>query len=130
MTGFTSAGSHLLRPQRGQDQTFAETSQMLDALVSPWSCLGALAGLLHQQATARVASGEADLGIAPQRQTPPELLQQSLMRDRIRLVCRPDHPLAARSRVTWAQALEHPFQVPISMLLELSDSLHRADSAE
>lgn len=64
---------------------------------------------LNQQATTRVASGEADLGIAPQRQTPPELLQQSLMRDRIRLVCRPDHPLAARSRVTWTQALAHPF---------------------
>jgi hypothetical protein len=29
-----------------QDQSFVEISQMLDALVSPWSCLGALAGLL------------------------------------------------------------------------------------
>ncbi|XJO12785.1 LysR substrate-binding domain-containing protein [Variovorax sp. UC122_21] len=64
---------------------------------------------LNQQATARVVSGEADLGIAPQRPTPPELLQQSLMRDRIRLVCPGDHPLAARTRVSWAQALQHPF---------------------
>ncbi|MDN8618218.1 LysR substrate-binding domain-containing protein [Variovorax ginsengisoli] len=64
---------------------------------------------LNQQATARVVSGEADLGIAPQRQTPPELTQQSLLRDRMRLVCRPDHPLAARSRVSWPQALQHPF---------------------
>ncbi|WP_038213133.1 LysR family transcriptional regulator [Xenophilus azovorans] len=64
---------------------------------------------LNQQATARVASGEADLGIAPQRATPPELVQQSLMRDRICLVCRPDHPLAARPRTTWTQALKYPF---------------------
>lgn len=64
---------------------------------------------LNQQATARVISGEADLGVAPQRQTPPELTQQSLMRDRMRLVCRHDHPLAARDRMTWAQALQYPF---------------------
>ena len=30
----------------GQDQTFAKAPQMLDALVSPSSCLGAVAGLL------------------------------------------------------------------------------------
>ena len=29
----------------GQNQTFASTSRMLDALVSPWSCLGAAVGL-------------------------------------------------------------------------------------
>lgn len=64
---------------------------------------------LNQQATARVVSGEADLCIAPQRATPPELVQQSLMRDRIRLVCRADHPLASRARVSWGQVLQHPF---------------------
>lgn len=31
------------------------------------------------------------------------------MRDRIRLVCPGDHALAARARVSWAQALQHPF---------------------
>lgn len=29
----------------GQHQKFAHTSQMLDALVSPWSCLSAVVGL-------------------------------------------------------------------------------------
>jgi len=30
----------------GQNQTFAKTAEMFDALVSPLSCLGAIAGLL------------------------------------------------------------------------------------
>lgn len=64
---------------------------------------------LNQQALARVASGEADLGIAPQRPAPPELVQESLFRDRISLICPAGHPLAARSRVTWAQVLREPF---------------------
>jgi DNA-binding transcriptional LysR family regulator len=64
---------------------------------------------LNQQALARVMSGEADPGVAPQRQAPPELAQHSLLRDRMWLICRPDHPLAARSRVTWAQVLAEPF---------------------
>jgi hypothetical protein len=34
-----------LRAKLGQNQTFAHTSQMLDALVSPLSCLGAAVGL-------------------------------------------------------------------------------------
>jgi DNA-binding transcriptional LysR family regulator len=64
---------------------------------------------LNQEALARVASGEADLGIAPQRASPPEIEQESLFRDRMVLICRDDHPLAARKRVTWAQALREPF---------------------
>jgi DNA-binding transcriptional LysR family regulator len=64
---------------------------------------------LNQQALARVASGEADLGIAPQRPAPPELVQESLFKDRMSLICRQDHPLAARKRATWAQVLREPF---------------------
>ncbi|MDW5444805.1 LysR family transcriptional regulator [Polaromonas sp. SM01] len=64
---------------------------------------------LNQQALARVVSGEADLGIAPQRTAPPELVQESLFRDRMWLICRPDHALAALKRVTWAQVLQQPF---------------------
>lgn len=64
---------------------------------------------LNQQATSRVVSGEADFAFAPQRPAPPELEQQSVMRDRIRLVCRKDHPLAAGRRATWAQVLNYPF---------------------
>lgn len=64
---------------------------------------------LNQLALTRVASGEADLGVAPQRQAPAELVQQSLMQDRVWMVCRPDHTLARHKRVTWAQLLKHPF---------------------
>lgn len=63
---------------------------------------------LNQPAVARVASGEADLGIAPQRTSPPEVLQESLFRDRMVLICRPDHPLAGLKRVTWTQVLAEP----------------------
>ncbi|MDH7798708.1 MULTISPECIES: LysR family transcriptional regulator [unclassified Beijerinckia] len=75
---------------------------------------------LNQQALARVQSGEADLGIVPQRETPLELQQQSLLADRIWLICRPDHPLAARSRVTWAQALKEPM---INLTLDFTKRL-------
>ena len=64
---------------------------------------------LNQQALARVVSGEADLGIVPQRPTPPELVQENLFRDRICVICPSDHPLALRARVTWAQVLREPF---------------------
>jgi DNA-binding transcriptional LysR family regulator len=64
---------------------------------------------LHQQALARVASGEADLGIAPQRPSPPELVQESLFKDRMALICPKNHPLAARKRVTWQRVLQEPF---------------------
>ncbi len=64
---------------------------------------------LNEQALARVAAGEADLAIAPQRPTPPDLSQEALFRDRIDLVCRADHPLAARRHVGWRQVLAHPF---------------------
>jgi DNA-binding transcriptional LysR family regulator len=63
---------------------------------------------LNQQAVARVASGEADLGIAPQRSVPAEVTQHSLVRDRMLFICRKDHPLASARRVTWSQALREP----------------------
>jgi len=64
---------------------------------------------LNQPALARVTSGEADLGIAPHRTVPHELVQESLFRDRVWLICRPDHALAAHESVTWAQVLKQPF---------------------
>ncbi|VWX59299.1 DNA-binding transcriptional regulator, LysR family [Burkholderiales bacterium 8X] len=64
---------------------------------------------LNQQALGRVLSGEADLGIAPQRSTPPELVQERLLRDRLWFICPPDHPMAARESVRWAQVLKQPF---------------------
>lgn len=64
---------------------------------------------LNQAALERVASGEADFGIAPQRAAPPDLAQRSLFRDRFTLLCDPEHPLAQRTSVTWAQVLREPF---------------------
>ncbi len=64
---------------------------------------------LNEAALARVSSGEADFGIAPQRPTPPELVQAKLSRDRFDLICAPGHPLAARPLVTWRQVLRFPF---------------------
>lgn len=64
---------------------------------------------LNQQALGRVASGEADLGVAPHRPPPPELLHEALLQDRIHLICRPDHPLAAQAGTTWAAVLREPF---------------------
>jgi hypothetical protein len=64
---------------------------------------------LNQQALQRVSIGEADFGIAPQRFTPPELTQHSLMKDRFCLLCPKDHPFAKRNSITWTQALREPF---------------------
>ncbi|SMP63770.1 LysR family transcriptional regulator [Noviherbaspirillum suwonense] len=63
---------------------------------------------LNQPAVARVASGEADIGIVPQRPSPPEVVQESLLKDRMTFICRPDHPLAARKRVKWEEVLREP----------------------
>lgn len=64
---------------------------------------------LTEHVAAKVANGDADLGIAPERAVPAEVLQTQLFRDDVQLVCRPDHPLAARETVQWPDALRHPF---------------------
>ena len=64
---------------------------------------------LHEEALSRVLAGQADLGIAPQRKAPSGLTQELLFADRMWLVCRPDHPMAARRRVVWSQVLAEPF---------------------
>jgi DNA-binding transcriptional LysR family regulator len=63
---------------------------------------------LNQPAVARVMSGEADLGVAPQRPSPPELVQENLFRDRMIFISRPEHPLMAKKRITWSQVLAQP----------------------
>jgi DNA-binding transcriptional LysR family regulator len=64
---------------------------------------------LNEQVLDRVARGEVDLGVAPQRSTPPGIAQVSLLRDRIDLVCPRNHDLTRRKQVTWKQALRFPF---------------------
>jgi DNA-binding transcriptional LysR family regulator len=64
---------------------------------------------LNEGVLARVASGEADFGMAPQRPTPPDTVEEKLFKDRIELICPSGHPLAGRMRTTWKEALRFPF---------------------
>lgn len=64
---------------------------------------------LTEQVGGKVAAGDADLGIAPERSVPAEVLQAQLFRDPVQLVCPPGHPLAAEDAVQWPDALRYPF---------------------
>lgn len=44
----------------GQERTFAKTTQMLDVLVSPWSCLGAIAGFVLGMVVHWIVPGDID----------------------------------------------------------------------
>ncbi|OVZ61288.1 hypothetical protein CDO44_06530 [Pigmentiphaga sp. NML080357] len=80
--------------------------------------------LPNEQVLARVAAGEADLGVAPQRATPAGLAQERLFQDRIQLICPQDHPLVRRKKVTWAEALEYPFiTLPLDFTARLQADL-------
>ncbi|MBL0422684.1 LysR family transcriptional regulator [Ramlibacter sp. AW1] len=50
----------------------------------------------------RIVGGMVDLGIGTPEQAGGEVEQRTLLRDRMALVCRRDHPLAAARRVRWA----------------------------
>jgi len=64
---------------------------------------------LNEQALQRVASGEADFAIAPQRENRPDIQEEPLFRDRFEIVCPAGHPLARQPRLKWQQVLEYPF---------------------
>lgn len=64
---------------------------------------------LNEEVLRRVASGEADFGVAPQRRPSPEMIETPLFPDRIDVICPRDHPLATRKSVAWKQALRFPF---------------------
>jgi len=72
------------------------------------------------QVATRVANGDADIGIAPERSVPYEVVQTQLFRDPLRLVCPTDHPLATQKQVQWVDVLRHPF---ISLPLDYAASL-------
>lgn len=59
--------------------------------------------------TARVLAGEADLGIAPEREPAPPLDAQLLFELPFALVFPHGHPLEERKRVTWQDVGEYPF---------------------
>lgn len=50
----------------------------------------------------RVATGEADLALGPDRGVPPGVARTSLFATPWVLWCRPEHPLAARAELEWA----------------------------
>lgn len=68
-----------------------------------------LVDAMTEHVSAKVASGDADLGIVPERSVPAGLQQTKLFRDPLRLVCPRDHVLAKRKAVTWGEVLKHPF---------------------
>jgi DNA-binding transcriptional LysR family regulator len=85
---------------------------------------------LTEQVAAKVASGDADLGIAPERSVPVEVLQRQLFRDAVQLVCRPDHPLAAQDIVQWTEVMRYPFisLSPDYAMTMRSDLAHHSES--
>ena len=60
------------------------------------------------EVAAIVLRREAEFGINMQADTHPDLATAPLMEDRFVLVCRDDHPLARRKRLTWRQIQGYP----------------------
>ena len=65
-----------------------------------------------EQTVDRVLSGEVELAIALDTPTGVELTKQPIFEDQHLLVCRPDHPLAARRRLRWRDLTSYPFIAP------------------
>jgi len=61
---------------------------------------------------AAVLTREAEFGINMEAGSHPELASVPLMRDRLVLVCRDDHPLAGKRRLAWKQLEPYPVILP------------------
>lgn len=76
---------------------------------------------------ARVAAGEADFGIGPERGASAEVSGQTLFELPFMVVFPDSHPLAALPRIRWSDAVEHPFIALQGQFAErLSLDLHGA----
>lgn len=64
---------------------------------------------LMEEVEAKVASGEADLGVGPERTVGPDVETKFLMKLPVMLVCPKRHPLATARRVTWSDVVAQPF---------------------
>lgn len=64
---------------------------------------------LNEEALLRLASGEADIAIAPQRSNDLDIEEELLFNDRFEIVCPSGHPLDSGKTTTWAEALAFPF---------------------
>jgi DNA-binding transcriptional LysR family regulator len=67
-----------------------------------------LADCAVESVLARVASGEADCGIGPQRATRAEVNEQMLFEMPFMVVFPKQHPLRKLARITWNDALRYP----------------------
>ncbi|MCS0607371.1 LysR family transcriptional regulator [Massilia solisilvae] len=68
-----------------------------------------LADCAVESVAARILSGEADVGIAPEREPAPALDAQLLFELPFALVFPKEHPLAQRERITWQDLADYPF---------------------
>jgi DNA-binding transcriptional LysR family regulator len=68
-----------------------------------------VADALSDECVDRVRAGRADFALAAVRTVAPELTAEPFCADRFHLVCRRDHPLAARKRVVLADLPGQPF---------------------
>lgn len=68
-----------------------------------------VADALADECIDRVRAGKADFALASSRSTSAELTSELFCADRFHLVCRRDHALAGRRRVTLQQLAEEPF---------------------
>ncbi|WP_427912280.1 LysR family transcriptional regulator [Ramlibacter sp. MMS24-I3-19] len=64
---------------------------------------------LSEECIERVRAGQADFALAAIRSTSPELRADPFCSDRFHLVCRRDHPLAARKRIALQDLAGVPF---------------------
>lgn len=85
----------------------------------------ALADRLSEECIARVRDGRVDLALASTDPTADDLLTEELARDDFCLVCRRDHPLAAKRVLRVRDAAAYPF-----IQLERSSSVRRYLEAE
>ena len=64
---------------------------------------------LMEDFEAKVASGEADLGVGPDRAVGPEVETILLMKLPVMLACPKRHPLVTARRLTWSDVMAEPF---------------------
>jgi DNA-binding transcriptional LysR family regulator len=68
-----------------------------------------VADALSEECVERVRSGRADFALAAVRASAPELQTQAFCSDRFHVVCRSDHALAGKRRITLADLPGQPF---------------------
>lgn len=73
-----------------------------------------------------VRTGKADLALAPEKRSDDGLEHCELFQDSLMLLCRSDHPLAARKTITWRDLQSHRLisQKPTSSVRHLLDAAY------